>query len=811
MSTVNDFIGTLEQTFGEGLWRKIKVLPAVEGVRKKKLCYGEVNNLTRDKVKDNPIGRYNDGKLITDWDNYSLYIKYAPRLFCIDFDTKSFREGGATFFHMLRQEGTYHTETAKGYHFYIIIKDLPPFTNELNLANLEHFNGPDDLDLIYDKRNVWEIAEREVVGHQFKEFAWDEIKCYFNETKMNFKDPVVPVVPVVAEPVEPEDEEPVGEAFVVEDLPDSIPTIDEEEMKALLDRLHESRKNEYDMWLKVAMAIFTNFYECTPRDLETGWMLLDDWSKGGEGYDRRENMTRWRSFSTNRPEVPLTYKTISKFADEDNSLNIYETLYTKKGVKNMVQHINEQYIFNRQTSQVIYLDNGRHFIKKTEDLVKDLKFYSFTIDVGMGGKPKLVNVSPGQVWTGNKHARQVAMIDFDPSEKRKDIFNLWRGYNIQAQHTVDADPTLCQPLLDHLLNVWCAGNPIHYTYLLNWFGWLLQRPERKVGTCVSIKSRQGGGKGTVLDMVRYIMDGDRGTEYYLQQSSLDHLVGGNGFTSGMEGKMLINLDEAFWGGNREAEQQMKGLITEEHQKIHHKSMKPYVIKSSTAFIITTNNERFAGISKDDRRYFCLDCDDSHLDTKTKSQLSEYFSNLQGRKYGQAMNHDVCVSFAKVLYERDLEGFNAQDFPKTQLAFNQIQQNWDSITRFWFTVLNTGILKKVTNPQWGDEVYRIDETDEMPDDSAGFIEDGQAKWNKDWVYETYRTTNLGGFNATTKEHAPQFWKVSKVILGPGLLERRISQGEQRLRVVMFGALDTLQSQFKKEQRAENIVIFDEDED
>ena len=800
MGTVDEFIGALENRFGEGLWRKIMVLPAGAmhegGPLKRKKPFGEDSSLAREVVINDPIGH-------AEWNNYSLYLKYARGLFCIDFDTKSFREGGAEFVQMLRDEGTYHTETAKGFHFYVIIKDVPPFKNEVNLANPTHFNRPFDVDLL-KKHNVWEIVDREVVGYQFKEFAWEEIKEYFNESKMNFE------VPVMAEAGQ-QAPETVQAVVVDEDIIGDIPTCSEEDMKGLLDRLHEKRKNDYGDWLKVGMSIFTNFYECSPRDLETGWMMFDDWSVGGAEYDRRENMKRWKTFGLNRPEIPLTFRTISKMADEDNSLNIYETLYTKEGTRNMVQYINEQYIFNRQTSQIIYLDNGRHFIKKPDDMVKDLKFYTFLIDVGTGGKPKLVKVSPGAVWSESTHARQVAAIDFDPAEKRKDIYNLWQGYNIQAHHTVEADLTLCQPLLDHLLNVWCAGNPIHYTYLLNWFAWLLQRPERKVGTCVSIKSRQGGGKGTVLDMVRYIMDGDRGTEYYMQQSSLDHLVGANGFTSGMEGKMLINLDEAFWGGNREAEQQMKGLITEEHQKIHHKNMKPYTIKSSTAFIITTNNERFAGISKDDRRYFCLDCDDSHLDTKSKAELSEYFSAIQGRKYGKAMNHEVCVSFARVLYDIDLEGFNAQDFPKTQLAFNQIQQNWDSITRFWFQVLNTGIFKTVRNPQWGDEVYRIDETESLPDESAGIIEDGEAKWHKEWLYETYRTTNLGGFNSTTKEHAPQFWKLTKVILGPAFVERRIHQEGKRVRVATFGPLETLQIHFKKEQRAEGMVIFDEDEE
>ena len=105
------------------------------------------------------------------------------------------------------------------------------------------------------------------------------------------------------------------------------------------------------------------------------------------------------------------------------------------------------------------------------------------------------------------------------------------------------DVPMCQPLLDHILNVWCSGNQTHYEYVLNWFSWVLQKPAKKIGVCLCIQSRQGAGKGAVLDMVRYLMDGDNRTNYYLQTSNLNRLVGQ--FTTGMEGKCMINLDEAF--------------------------------------------------------------------------------------------------------------------------------------------------------------------------------------------------------------------------------------------------------------------------
>ena len=83
------------------------------------------------------------------------------------------------------------------------------------------------------------------------------------------------------------------------------------------------------------------------------------------------------------------------------------------------------------------------------------------------------------------------------------------------------------------------------------------------------------------------------------------------------------------------------------------------------------------------------------------------------------------------------------------------------------------------------------------------------WCKDWIYETYRTLNLGGYNASTKEHAPQFWKLSRVILGSHMLEKRKRTEGSRQRLISFSSIDHLRAQFKKEQKAETIAMFDDD--
>ena len=775
----------LENRWGEGLYRKIKVLPALEGVRPKKVCFGEKNNLTRAKViEGGPIGH-------AEWNNYSLYLKFVPELCCIDFDTKNFRDTGLEFITMLREKGCYHTETVKGFHFYVIIKDLPPFKNEVNLANLEHFNNADDIDLIRNAINIWEIADRDVVGHEILEIEWSSIVKYFNPKKMNFKTPE----PVAPAPVALEEHN----VPLVDGVSASIPTIDESAMKELIGRLNESRRDDFTFWRNIAMGVYTNFYE--RGELMKGWVLLDDWSQGSPNYDRNGNMAMWDGMS-NRPDNPITYKTIKKYADEDSATNIYETLYFQKGEKGMVEYINESYIYYKQASKLIYLYNDNHFLKQTKDIKTDLGKHKFMVE---SPNAKCRELNPGTVWTESPYRRDVECIEFDPTNTRTDIYNLWKGYNIQAHHCRDADESLCQPLLDHIKTVWCAGNQKCFEYMLHWFAWVFQRPDVKVGVCVSVKSRQGGGKGIVLDILRYIMDGDRGTEYYSQVSSMGNLIGKN--ACGMEGKLLVNLDEAFWGGDKEAEGSLKNLITEEHQKVEHKFVDQYQVKNTTAFIITTNNERFAGMTADDRRYFCLECDDSHLDTLSKEEKSGYFSKVAGHAFGDPTCHETCLSFAKILYGIDLTGWLPDSFPRTELAFSQIQLNWDNTTTFWYDVLNTGIFKTKDNHQWGLETFYIDEDKEMPNDVAGTVENGVATWDKLWIFKAY-TDSIGKGWANKQS---QFWKTTGLIFESKMTKKRPSGMDGRKYVVAFAPLPELKQQFKEHQKVTSLSIFDDEKE
>ena len=110
---IPQFAEVLEDRYGKGIYRKIKVIPS-KGITKKKPI-GEKSNMKRDEIIKNRVG-------CGDWDNYSFAIKYCEELYVVDFDTKIFLN--PELFNTLKDMGAYHTETVKGWHFYINIAGL---------------------------------------------------------------------------------------------------------------------------------------------------------------------------------------------------------------------------------------------------------------------------------------------------------------------------------------------------------------------------------------------------------------------------------------------------------------------------------------------------------------------------------------------------------------------------------------------------------------------------------------------------------------------------------------------------------------
>ncbi len=504
---------------------------------------------------------------------------------------------------------------------------------------------------------------------------------------INLSPPVSPVPKPVEEVVE-EDEE-IAE-FEDEEIEVEIikkPTYDLGEVARIIEAISvDEILDEYNDYLFVGMAL----HNITNGD-EVGLGLFKKFHSCYNNVNgtKRNPAQKWKSFGISDKTNKLGITTLRKFYEKVNPVknmtlqSVFmsggDDLKSKK--TKMLKEMNERLIFVKETGDYIILDkkpvlleDGTNIMKpcwylKTPSKAKDHfnkeKFsYTYTDE---NDKTKEIKINPFNVWCEWIERREVRAIGFDPKQKNNpDIFNLWNGFNISKEVADGYDPKLAQPILDHIKELWCKGNEEHYNYVLNLFSHYIQKPHIKTGVLLALKSKQGGGKGIILEKLGQII----GDDHYCQNSNAKFLFGD--FNGQLEGKILINLDEAFWGGDKALEGVVKNKITERRQTINKKNKENYVIDDYANYIITTNNDWFAGTSEDDRRHYCLE-----LHNKISGRM-----NKKTKEYVKPVLDAPAEAFANILYNRDISDFCPRIFKKTDLLQEQVERNWNSV-KVWF--------------------------------------------------------------------------------------------------------------------------------
>ena len=447
-------------------------------------------------------------------------------------------------------------------------------------------------------------------------------------------------------------------------------------------------EQKYNDCLAICLAVYN---ETDGND--NGKNLLKKWfHKTNDTNDFSQIEYNWNKWKTNGNQQKYTMGTIMHYYIEQIGKpitnNIYEEIYCKNykkkkeenedgevkikvtgiaNIKGLVEELNKKVIYNRSNSEVIYLENKDVWIsKKLPQIKQDFTKYSF-IDTKSKSK-----INPINIWLESLDRREVSKINFDPSDiPEKDIFNIWKGFNINKDDCKDFNIDDCNPLTNHIYNRWCNGNPLEYDYVLNYLAHILQKPWIKMGVVLCLRSKkEGSGKGLVMNKLREII----GNNHYFQCNNLNQITSDfNGIT---EGKILTNLDEAFWGKDKSKEGMLKNIITEETKLINKKNKEAYIIDDYSNYILTTNNDCFIPAATSGRRYYPLEC---------SNELSG-IQNQEKRDIIDSIRNVPSGSFAKLLYERDISNFNPRQFNKTDLLQDQIEQNWNNVKTWWFDIL-----------------------------------------------------------------------------------------------------------------------------
>lgn len=215
----------------------------------------------------------------------------------------------------------------------------------------------------------------------------------------------------------------------------------------------------------------------------------------------------------------------------------------------------------------------------------------------------------------------------------------------------EAEMSDIQPVLDAFLNQLCEGNAEQYDYVMNWLGHKLSKPGEKLGTMLWFCGPQGSGKGLLLNNL--IGRGVFG-KAYMQVSTLNHLTGN--FNSLLQGKILVNIDDAELHQGKEQSESLKALITEPEMVLEAKYKDAVVVPNIVDLIGCSNKSEPVMLDLDDRRMVM------NMTSSKHAQDLEYWEPLVDLIFRQK----TPMLMFRYLKNRDLSAFKPARIPSTKL-------------------------------------------------------------------------------------------------------------------------------------------------
>ena len=261
-------------------------------------------------------------------------------------------------------------------------------------------------------------------------------------------------------------------------------------------------------------------------------------------------------------------------------------------------------------------------------------------------------------WFYHANRKTYTALQFAPGIKTPaHVYNLWQGY----AYTPNSN-RIWNLLKRHILRIIARDNEVVYAYILDWMADLVQLRPHKPGVALVLIGKKRIGKGIFANNFGQLFG-----RHYIHLISSNQLVGQ--FNAHFKDTLLAFADEAFWRGDLEAEGRIKGMITEPDLMIEPKGVDAFMIKSSTRFIIASNNSAVVPATEDDTRYLVL-----HVSDERKGDQA-YFDAIQAE-----LDNGGYEAMLYELLNRDLSQVDLRNPPKTQANSDQIYQN-DLVLQF----------------------------------------------------------------------------------------------------------------------------------
>eukprot|EP01048_Picozoa_sp_COSAG05_P002740 COSAG05_NODE_118_length_17779_cov_4.419231_6_plen_760_part_00 len=468
-----------------------------------------------------------------------------------------------------------------------------------------------------------------------------------------------------------------------------------------------------DDWIHIGMAL---------KGKGVSFDVWDEWSQDGDKYDESTIRKQWDSFST---KSSFSFGTVHYHAKENEPDQYHELVksqYQKlfdHSEKALVQHMNKQCVYlSHMAKEGVYLLVRDDICLKTKAGMME---HFDDIDIRNKDDKR---INPFTVWCKSAHRRKYQKLTFYPSfDYTGPDFNTFTGFAIQKEQAIEGN---VQPILDHIKTIWCKSNEQYFEYTLNWMAHVIQKPYEKIKVALALKSTyEGAGKGCVVDKLMQII----GDNHSCQVANDTDLFGD--FTATMSGKVLMDLDEAVWGGNKKAKGLLKNMITEKMVRIRMMRTDSYQEPSYHAFIFTSNEDWFLPANSNSRRYFALELDNRWAGVET-TESKAYFDPVWAVK---------AEHLAHFLYHRDISKFDPRQVPITELLKEQAAFSLDSVEAWFRNCMEQG--------EFVDDEY-----------------ENVYKWNawipKEVMHRLYKKEMGGGYGKLKEPN--KFWPALKKLSG-----------------------------------------------
>jgi hypothetical protein len=340
--------------------------------------------------------------------------------------------------------------------------------------------------------------------------------------------------------------------------------------------------------------------------------------------------------------------------------------------------------------------------------------------------PRMVGKTPlSSYWLNSPHRRSYSGIEFNPTMKETGKYNTFRGFPIKP---VEGD---CSLILAHYRDVICSGNEEYFRYLMAWFAQIRRTWERKTGTAIVLRGEQGTGKSIAIWMFGRLL----GQHYKIANN--ERYLSGN-FNSFLQDCLLLNLEEAFFAGNKALESTLKDIITGDQINIEYKGREPIIIDNHIRIAITTNSDWAIPAGRNERRFFVLDV------SSEKMQRQDYFEALIHQYYNGGQE-----AFMHYLMNLDCSDVDLRKVPKTAALLKQKLNSLNGIEGWWMEVLNRGAF------QFKNEWCLAVQTNMVFHDYARTMAITNTKYRsystkvgqflRDIVPDLKKTTDISGYN------------------------------------------------------------------